>query len=203
MSWLRAEVTILGGLALAAIGVASEVLPTESWLHGYSRAFYVLAVLWWIMALLHWAFSGMRSRSRKRVDSPTGAGKGHVDTSELEIDVHVRVYRAISETGNAASEPYRRWLHLVAENWSSAPLKDARVSVRIQGRDYGGGWQEWYWTDAREVVTSSGVHRSPFQSRSPMLPSRERRKAWRRSCIRTTTIASGNGSSRQEATLAP
>src|SRR5438552_4186866 len=77
---------------------------------------------------------------------PTGAGQGRIDTPDVEIDVHVRVYRANSETGNAASESYRRWLHLVAENWSNVPVKDARVSFRVQGRNYGGGWQDWYWT---------------------------------------------------------
>lgn len=66
-------------------------------------------------------------------------------------DVHLRVHRT-SETGNAATEPWRRWLHLVAENWNPTPANAVRLNVRVRGEAYGGGWREWYWTEARDTV---------------------------------------------------
>src|SRR5207247_5750136 len=67
-------------------------------------------------------------------------------------DLHVRVYRNVSATGNAASESWRRWLHLVAENWSPSSAKDAKVNLRVRTETDRGSWREWYWTDARQIA---------------------------------------------------
>jgi hypothetical protein len=66
--------------------------------------------------------------------------------------IHIRVDRDREETGNTASEPYRRWLHLKVENWNETPARGARVNVRTRTNTDRGAWREWFWTDARQVM---------------------------------------------------
>lgn len=69
--------------------------------------------------------------------------------SESSPEVHIRVHAAVSQTGNAAGESWRRWLHLQADNWSNTPAKDARIRIRVRPQN---SEHDWDWTNARQVV---------------------------------------------------
>jgi len=64
------------------------------------------------------------------------SGSNGADRPRVEIKV----------MGNGASEVWRRWLHLVAENSSPVIAHDARLRVKIEGLLE----REWLWTGIRE-----------------------------------------------------
>ena len=127
-------------------------------------AYGVLYGLFLLVARVFWPrarVSALRVGAVQSVQPPPDAGRmgamqrALADAKEEEArraDVHIRVNRDRQETGNTASESYRRWLHLKAESWNEHPARDAHVSIRIRTDADRGVWREWYWTDARQVI---------------------------------------------------
>jgi hypothetical protein len=74
---------------------------------------------------------------------------GAATASATTADVRVRVHRAIRESGNAAGESWRRWLHLQAENWSDIVATNVTVGVHIRPLDLA---RDWRWTGARDHI---------------------------------------------------
>lgn len=77
--------------------------------------------------------------------------------AENAPDVRVRVSRRVSPTGNTAGEPFRRWLHLVAENMSPTIASHAQLRIRIQRETTGDERhapieREWFWSGIREEI---------------------------------------------------
>jgi len=163
VAFLRGDIAILGGLALVGVGVASDTAPDFSPLHGFGRSLYILAIAWWLIALLHWAFEMRRSSQKRLIGAedlrrvaPVSAApsSGRYDAlrrardearkAAPPADIRMRV------SGNTASEQWRRWLHLYVENMSPTIAKGARIRIRV--RPFSPMETDWMWTRAREEV---------------------------------------------------
>lgn len=161
MALLRIDVATLGAIALLTVGLAIANAPQSSPLYGFERSVYIVAVGWTFLALLRAAFSRIGSRGPIRAPASSATGRSDQDAQAAasykgseplpatQAEVRIRVHRAMQETGNAAGETWRRWLHLVVENMSKTEAKQATVRIRFRPGDLD---RDWFWAGGRQVV---------------------------------------------------
>jgi len=145
-------VGVLSFAFAAALGIAVQLFPER---RAVWADFFVLFVAITIACVIFLLLEGgaasvRRIRRKKPPQPPHGGAASSVPEVEVDAEIHIRVHRALNETGNAAGEPFHRWIHLQAENWSAIDAEDASIRIRI---DPLGIEREWMWTRARPTET--------------------------------------------------